>query len=144
MEWFTATATLPGAKDVIYQDYPQKFVWEQETRKWKPRSKCYVIGRMYFVHPSAVEHFYLRTLLTTIQGAESWEDLRRYQGELHTSYKAACFACDLLEDDGDWKKNASKRLDICKLDINSVVSLLLSSCTVILPNLTSFGYSQSL
>ena len=103
-EWFTANAVLPGAKDVTYHDFPQKFVWVKETRKWKTRSKCDVIGRMYFVHPSAGERFYLRTLLTVIKGTESYEDLRTYQDELHPSFKAACFARGLLEDDGEWKK----------------------------------------
>ena len=70
----------------------------------KTHSQCDVIRRMYFVHPSAGEHFYLRTLLTIVKGAESYEDLRTYQDELHPSFKAACFACGLLEDDAEWKK----------------------------------------
>jgi len=103
-EWFTANATLPDAKDVGYLDFPQKFIWEKKARKWKPHSQCNVIGRMYFVSPKAGERFYLSTLLTVVKGAESWEDLRKYQGELHTSFKAACFARGLLEDDGEWQK----------------------------------------
>jgi len=59
---------------------------------------------MYFVHPSAREHFYLRTLLTVVKGAESYDDLRTYQDELYASFKAACFAHGLLKDDGEWKK----------------------------------------
>jgi hypothetical protein len=69
-EWFTANATLPSAKDITYQYYPQKFIWVKETRKWKPHSQCYFIGRKYFVYPSTGECFYLRTLLTTVKGTE--------------------------------------------------------------------------
>jgi len=103
-EWFIANSVLPDAKDVTYHDFPQKFIWEKKARKWKTHSQCEVIGRMYFVHPKAGERFYLRTLLTIVKGAESWEDLRRHQGQLHTSFKAACFARGLLEDDGEWRK----------------------------------------
>jgi hypothetical protein len=39
-EWFTANAALPGAKDVSYLDFLQKFIWEKKTRKWKSRSQC--------------------------------------------------------------------------------------------------------
>ena len=39
-----------------------------------------------------------------MKGAESWEDIRRFQEILHPTFKAACLACGLLEDDGEWKK----------------------------------------
>jgi hypothetical protein len=67
-EWFTANGAMPLARQVTYLDFPHSFVWEKKVRKWKPRSQCDVIGRMYFVHPSAGEHFYLRMLLVTVKG----------------------------------------------------------------------------
>jgi hypothetical protein len=76
---------------------------------------------MSFVHPSSGERFYLRTLLTIIKGAKSerfylhtlltiikgaksWEDLRTFEGHLYPTYKAACLARGLLEDDGEWNQ----------------------------------------
>ena len=97
-------SVMEGASDITCHDFPQRFVWEKERRKWKPRSRCDVIGRMYFVHPSAGERFYLGLLLTTVTGAKSWEDLRRFGDKLHPTYKAAFFARGLLEDDSEWKK----------------------------------------
>ena len=36
MAWFKANQTLPGAPDCLYyQDFPQRFVWVEKTRKWK-------------------------------------------------------------------------------------------------------------
>ena len=103
-EWFVANATLEGANDITYHDFPQCFVWEKQLKKWKPHSQCDIIGKMYFVHPSAGKHFYIRLLLTTVTGAKFWEDVRRFGDELHPAYKAACFAHGLLEEDGKWKK----------------------------------------
>jgi hypothetical protein len=103
-EWFVANATLEGAKEVTYQDFPQRFVWEKKLRKWKPRSRCHVIGRMYFVHPATGERFYLRMLLLAVKGAESWEDLKRFDSQLYPTFQVACLARGLLEDDGEWKK----------------------------------------
>ena len=59
---------------------------------------------MHFVHPSAGERFYLRTLLTVVKGATDWDDLKRFNGVLHPTYKAACLARGLLEDDGEWNQ----------------------------------------
>ena len=103
-EWFTANRNLEGAKVVSYQDFPQAFTWNKKTKKWNIRRQCDVIGRMYFVHPSAGEHFYLRMLLTTVKGPESWEHLRTFNGEVHPNYKEACLARGLLEDDGEWNQ----------------------------------------
>ncbi|KAJ3502791.1 hypothetical protein NMY22_g18466 [Coprinellus aureogranulatus] len=60
---------------------------------------------MYFVKPTAGAVYYLRTLLTVVKGATSFEDLRRVPGEdepLPTFYDA-CLARGLLEDDGEWR-----------------------------------------
>lgn len=62
---------------------------------------------MYFIKPTAGEQFYLRTLLTVVRGATSFEDLRRVPGHNHNNpyptYHAACLARGLLEDDGEWR-----------------------------------------
>ena len=59
---------------------------------------------MYFVHPSGGKRFHLRLLLINVKGAKSWEDIRRFQGILHPTFKVACLACGLLEHDEEWKK----------------------------------------
>src|SRR6267143_100262 len=102
-EWFVANQSLPGAKECSYLDFPHLFVWDKKARKWKTRSQYDVIGRMYFVHPSAGERYYLRLLLINVKGAESWQDLRKLDGIVHSTFKAACLARGLLEDDGEWK-----------------------------------------
>ena len=35
-----------------------------------------IIGRVYFVHPSDIERFSLRTLLLYVKGAKSFDDLK--------------------------------------------------------------------
>ena len=64
--------------------------------------KGLAIGRMYFVSPSAGERFYLRTLLTVAKGVKSFEDLRTVNGQICPTFKAACLAHGLLEDDNEW------------------------------------------
>ena len=93
-----------SAIDFLYQEFPQKFIWKAPKRAWEPRKKGFAIGRMYFAHPSAGERFYLRTLLTVVKGATSFESLRTYNGQIYPTFKAACMARGLLEDDTEWKQ----------------------------------------
>lgn len=58
---------------------------------------------MYFVSPTAGEQFYLRTLLTVVRGATSFEDLRTFNGQLCPSFRDACLQRGLLDDDGEWR-----------------------------------------
>lgn len=56
------------ARKRTYQEFPQFFVYNQSTRRWKCRQQGFALGRMYFVKPTAGEIFYLRTLLTVVKG----------------------------------------------------------------------------
>jgi hypothetical protein len=58
---------------------------------------------MYFAGPQAGERFYLRTLLTVVRGATSFEHLRTVDGVVHPTFQAACRAHGLLEDDNEWE-----------------------------------------
>ena len=60
---------------------------------------------MYYAHPGSGERFYLRTLLTTVKGATSFEDLRRVDGgDPLPTFHQACLARGLLEDDNEWRQ----------------------------------------
>ena len=43
-------------------------------------------------------------LLTVVKGARGWSDLRTFNGIEHPTYKAACLARGLLEDDNKWNQ----------------------------------------
>ena len=108
--YFKANAEYPAASNILYQDFPSKFVWKQigtgqhKNWKWQPRQRGFAIGRMYYAHPNSGERFYLRTLLTSIKGATSFENLRTVNGITHPTFHAACLAHGLLEDDNEWRQ----------------------------------------
>lgn len=56
---------------------------------------------MNFVNINAGERFYLRLLLNNIMGAVSFENLRTVNGFCYATFKEACIALGLLEDDSD-------------------------------------------
>ena len=71
---------------------------------WVPCQRGHAIGRIYNCGTHAGDRFYLRLLLTHVQGAQSEEHLRTVNGVVHPTCKAACVALGLLEDDGEWNQ----------------------------------------
>src|SRR5258708_39013586 len=57
---------------------------------------------MYAAAPASGECFYLWLLLTGIYGAISFQDLRIVDGVVYATFRQACIALGLLEDDGEW------------------------------------------
>jgi hypothetical protein len=92
--FFKANQEYPEiANNLLYQDFPSKFTSQPKTLKWKPRQRGFAIGRMYYVSPTAGEHYYLRLLLTALKGPTSFDDLRTFQGNIASSFREACLAC---------------------------------------------------
>ena len=92
------------SRGLLYQEFPQKYTWNLVKHIWKERQRGFAIGRMYFAHPSSGERFYLRTLLTVIRGPTSFRNLRTFNGVEAPTFKEACLARGLLEDDNEWSQ----------------------------------------
>ena len=88
---------------MLYVEFPEQYVWMAKSKKWRPHQRDFSIGRIHFASPSSGEHFYLRTLLTIVRGPTSFQDFQSFQGTVHPTFKAACLACGLLEDDLEWR-----------------------------------------
>ncbi|MCO5567881.1 hypothetical protein L7F22_021577 [Adiantum nelumboides] len=101
-EWFVCNVENPEANDTLYIDFPQKWVWNSSSKKWTKRRRGDTIGRMYFVQPSAGERYYVRLLLTICKKCKSFKDLQIVNGVVFPTFKAACIARRVLEDDDEW------------------------------------------
>ena len=103
--YFRTNDEVPEARSILYCDFPQHFTWQKnrwQRRVRKTRGTPETIGRIYSVHPSQGETFYLRLLLHHQTGATSFETLRTINGRLCETFKEACLALNLLEDDNEW------------------------------------------
>jgi len=88
------------SRDLLYQDYPQAYSWNNSTKKWSlRRQNMFAIGRLIFAHPTGKECFYLRLLLTVRRGCTSFVDIRTINGHTYDTFKDACRVLGLLEDD---------------------------------------------
>ena len=55
---------MDGTEFLRYVDFPEKFVYVQKEKKWKPRvNRSDTIGRIHSVSPASGDVFYLRMLL---------------------------------------------------------------------------------
>ncbi len=62
-EFFATNGAFPGTR-VKYCDFPESFWCYVKSKKWlKTKSNNGTFGRVYTVHPSASDRFYLRMLL---------------------------------------------------------------------------------
>ncbi|KAM0885149.1 hypothetical protein ACQ4PT_030511 [Festuca glaucescens] len=101
-EWFVANARHASARSLTYCDFPTRWSWVAESKKWVRRKRSDKIGRAYYVHPSTGELYYLRMLLMLVKGAKCYADVRTYNGTVYGSFKDACTARGLLGDDTEW------------------------------------------
>ncbi|KAF7137520.1 hypothetical protein RHSIM_Rhsim07G0042100 [Rhododendron simsii] len=100
--FFSWYASNKDAPKYTYQEFPQHFTWNKTTKIWTPRVSGFAIGRMYFASPNCGERFYLHLLLTVVKGPTSFECLRTVENVVHNTFKSACVARGLLEDDDEW------------------------------------------
>lgn len=102
LAWMDANKKYPEAKDLTYGEFPLKFTWKANQRKWSPRQRGTSVGRIQFVSPGSGEKFYLRTLLNYVKGPTSYDEIKTIKNIQYKTFKEACFALGLLEDDKEF------------------------------------------
>ncbi|KAK9665592.1 hypothetical protein RND81_14G122000 [Saponaria officinalis] len=102
LAWMECNRKYPEARELTYNEFPTKFTWKQELRRWSPRQNGFSIGRIYHISPGCGERYYLRTLLNFVKGPKSFEDIRTINGVLYPSFKEACYTLGLLGDDKEY------------------------------------------
>ncbi|XP_072074046.1 uncharacterized protein [Arachis hypogaea] len=100
--WFQANKDYVEARALAYAELPTKFVWKRDERVWLPRKSHSVIGRIFHVPPGSGESYYMRLLLNFVRGPTSYEDIRTIDGVLYSTFKDACYARGLLDDDKEY------------------------------------------
>jgi hypothetical protein len=102
--WFNYNANHSDGKEVLYPDFPLRFVWKKDKKAWQPRKKGFggTLGRIYAVSPRDEGKYFLRMLLYHVPGATSYANLRTVDGREYGSFKQAAAALGLLADDDEW------------------------------------------
>ncbi|CAN1217861.1 ATP-dependent DNA helicase pif1, partial [Linum perenne] len=125
--WFKLNERDPKARELTYDEIPNKYVWKEDSKDWFPRKKGFAIGRIAYIHPGANDTFYLRQLLTKVRGALSFVHLRTVNGTVCRSFKVACQKLGLLANDDEWLlvMNEVGQWGMCSLLRTLFVSMLM-------------------
>ncbi|CAF4263393.1 unnamed protein product [Rotaria sordida] len=106
--WFKLNAKNPDARQYLYDDIPQHFVFERNGT-WKHRLLGEnVVCRMYSVSPSDVERYHLRLLLLYTPDACSSDGLKTVDGQVCQTFMEAAKRRDLLRDDTEYERCMSE------------------------------------
>lgn len=100
--WLIANREIPNARNYTYHEFPRFFTWIPRDCRWKERERGDVVGRLSEVHATAGELLYLRMLLMRKKGALCFEDIRTVDNHVYCTFKEACAALRLLENDNQW------------------------------------------
>ncbi|GBP32285.1 hypothetical protein EVAR_86117_1 [Eumeta japonica] len=111
------------------------------NKTWMPRKqgspvaaclnlfKSNALGRLFTVNPRHTECFYLRLLLVNVTGPLSFQDIRKVNGQQYPTYKDACLALGLLEDDNQWEcMLAEAALNCTAIQIRLLFAIVLTTC----------------
>uniref|UniRef100_A0A803PIG5 ATP-dependent DNA helicase n=1 Tax=Cannabis sativa TaxID=3483 RepID=A0A803PIG5_CANSA len=101
-EWLETNKNNEDARELTYSDFPTCWVWNSKDKIWTRRKQGIAIGRIYFAHPSTGERFYMRMMLNFVKGCTSYESIRTVNGVTYSTFKGACYALGLLDDDKEW------------------------------------------
>jgi hypothetical protein len=64
--YFAYNTQNANGRNVVYADFPADHVWKSRKKVKLARQRGEkAVGRMYFVHPTAGERFFLHLLLTS-------------------------------------------------------------------------------
>ncbi|KAF7839564.1 uncharacterized protein G2W53_008046 [Senna tora] len=100
--WMQANKDYPEARELTYTEFLTKFFFHASEKKWKPRENGFSIGRLHQVPPTSGELFYARILLNKVRGPTCFEDIRTIGNIVHPTYRDACYALGLLDDDKEF------------------------------------------
>ena len=135
LAFFKFNSTNEAARSIKYQDFPKFCTFSDNSWHWRKLQKndeCpRTIGRINAASPAQGERFFLRMMLTHTTGATCYKDLKQVDGIQYDTFKEACKALGLLDDDSEW--------DIALTEVSShgsakqvrsVFAVLLQFCNV--------------
>nr|GEY20419.1 hypothetical protein [Tanacetum cinerariifolium] len=102
--WMKMNELYPADRELTYAEFPTKYVWNAPKRIWTLKKQGKSIGRIHNVPISTRDAFYCRMLLNSAKGCRMHDEIKKVNGVVYPTYKEACYAAGLLEDDKEYIK----------------------------------------
>ncbi|XP_010456611.1 PREDICTED: uncharacterized protein LOC104738072 [Camelina sativa] len=97
--WFYLNQINPTANQYLYSKIPAHYTWQGQRKQWRERKKGFSLGRINYVPRRMEPEYFMRILLNIFRGPKSFDDIKTYKGVIYNTYKEACFARGILDDD---------------------------------------------
>ncbi|XP_073120058.1 uncharacterized protein [Henckelia pumila] len=98
-EFFYTCSVNAKARTLLYVEFPEYYVWDNQTKSWYERKKRRVIGRVNAANLVEGERYYLRLLLSHVRGPISFDYLLMVNGKRYFTFKESAQKRGLLESD---------------------------------------------
>jgi hypothetical protein len=102
LEWFELNKRDATARQYLYKDIPEYYVWKNGAWVRRSRAANLAVGRVFGVSIHNFELFALRTLLHCVRGCTSFTDLLTVDGFIYPTFRAACAAFGHVNDDSEF------------------------------------------
>ncbi|XP_010496514.1 PREDICTED: uncharacterized protein LOC104773570 [Camelina sativa] len=101
--WFELCLRDEEARKLTYEQIPNKYIYDKKEKEFRPRGRTgFSIGRINYVPHNLEDSYHLRILINSKKGPTSFNDIKTVKGVLYKTYKEACFALGLLDDDKEY------------------------------------------
>ncbi|KAJ0985328.1 hypothetical protein J5N97_003684 [Dioscorea zingiberensis] len=98
-EFFKRNLYDNNARNMLYREFPENYVWDEKARHWHERKNKRAVGRVVAVSASEGERYYLRLLLSHVRGPTSFNDLLMVDGNSCSSFRDSAIKRGLIEND---------------------------------------------
>lgn len=129
LAWFEANKLYLFARELKYTDSPQKFIFKTHILG-SPKNKDLAIGRIMHCPPSRRDDYYLRMLRNCQRGCTCYKDIKMVNNIVYPTYKEACYALGLLDEDNEYIDAINKESKWASGDYirRLFVMLLIANC----------------